>query len=333
MNIFYNQKSKEYDPRYEIFDGEIVEHADKPGRVDSIFEQVSKTTNNFIEAKSSNNLELISQIHSKEYLDFLISLKETLNHRLFPSIWNYSNYINNRPDRVQINCSNFCFDTLTPFSSGIFDLATESVSTAIQAANSSIQNQNTTYSLCRPSGHHALKDMAGGYCYLANASIVAQHALNLGLKPCILDIDFHHGNGAQEIWYDSEKVLTLSIHRANKFPYFTGFENEIGVGEGNGWNKNFTFDQGVLEAEYCNLLGNAINEIKGKDVNFLIISAGFDTYKNDPICDGGLEISSYAKIAKIISSLNIPTVILQEGGYHIADLGKCVDSFLSGFNQ
>lgn len=333
MNIFYNQKASEYDPRFEIFGGEIVEHADKPGRVDSIFEQVSNTQNTFIEAEIFENFDLISQIHSKEYLDFMISLKNTLDHRLFPSVWNYSKYIKNQPDRIQINCSNYCFDTLTPFSSDIFDLASESVNTAIQAANSSIQNKNISYSLCRPSGHHALRNMAGGYCYLANASIVAQHALNLGLKPCILDIDFHHGNGAQEIWYDSNKVLTLSIHRANKFPYFTGFENEVGIGHGISWNKNFTFDEDVSELEYCNLLNNTINEIKIKNIDFLIISAGFDTYKNDPICDGNLEISSYAKIAKTISTLNIPTVILQEGGYHIEDLGKCVDSFLSGFNH
>jgi acetoin utilization deacetylase AcuC-like enzyme len=333
MNIFFNQKASGYDPRFEIFDGEIVEHADKPGRVNSIFEQVSKTQNTFIETEIGDNYNLISQIHSKEYLDFMLSLKNTLDHILFPSIWNYSKYIKNEPERIQINCSNYCFDTLTPFSSDIFDLASESVDIAIQAANSSIQNQNTTYALCRPSGHHALRNMAGGYCYLANASIVAQHALNIGLKPCILDIDFHHGNGAQEIWYESNKVMTLSIHRANKFPYFTGFENENGLGEGAGWNKNFTFNIDVLENEYCNLLNNAINKIKNKSINFLVISAGFDTYKNDPICDGGLEISSYAKIAKIISSLNIPTVILQEGGYHIEDLGKCVDSFLSGFSQ
>lgn len=331
MNIFYNPKSKNYDPRFEIFDGEIVEHADNPGRIDSIFNQLSKEKYNFVEVNFGDNSELISQIHTPEYLSFLEGLKNNLDHGLFPSIWNYSEYHNNLPERLLINCSNFCFDTLTPFTSDILDLATESVDLAIAAANSSIQNQNTNYAMCRPSGHHALRGMAGGYCYLANASIAAQYAINNGLRPCILDIDFHHGNGAQEIWYDSNEVLTLSIHRKNKFPYFTGFETEIGVKAGVGWNKNLTFEEGVIESEYLELVKKMIEEIKIKKIDFLIISAGFDTYKLDPICDGRLEIESYEKIAKLISELGIPTVILQEGGYHIEDLGICVDSFLSGF--
>lgn len=280
--------------------------------------------------------KLLLQIHSQDYLSFLHDLEsQKVENYNFPKVWNYSKFLNKKSQKIDILAGNFVFDTFTPFTQNIKNIALESANLAYSATKSVLENQKYSYALCRPHGHHATREYTGGYCYLANSSLAAQFLLENGKKPCILDIDFHHGNGAQEIWYDSNKVLTISIHRdpTEKFPYYSGFSEENGCGEGLNWNFNFCLPKATKEKLYLETLDLALEKIKEKNCDFLIVSAGFDTYKFDPICDFELEIQSYTKIASKIKELNLPTVILQEGGYNLQDLGKCVASFLQVFKK
>ncbi len=316
MNIFCNSDLVRHDPRFEVFNGQKYDHADKPTRIDSILTQLDSS---FQVSESNQDLQikLLKQVHDSEYIDFLINYQNP--ERTYPSIYNYSQYLHLTPAKELINLSNYCFDTFTPFSSDIWSIVKESAELALSAMDCTYNDNKVSYALCRPPGHHA--------------SIAAQELLNRGKKVCILDIDYHHGNGAQEIWYESDQVLTISIHRDEQFPYFSGKESEKGFGLGLGFNHNFMFGEAVEEEEYLTILQKALQVAKSKNVDYIIVSAGFDTYYQDPICDAKLKIETYHKIAKEIRQLNIATIILQEGGYHIGDLGKCVNSFLKGFDS
>lgn len=326
---------QKHDIVFEIFNGEKDPCPEKPQRVESVLKEISDI-GTFGEIMNIPE-ELVLAVHDSDYIDFLKKIQDfstqTNQTKIYPSVWNYSKYLDIKPDSVITAAGNYSFDTFTPFTSQIWPVAMESASLAYSATKFTEKTKKPSYALCRPPGHHATKNKVGGYCYLANASLIAQYLLDFGHKPCILDIDYHHGNGAQEIWYESENVLTISIHRdlVDKFPYYSGFENENGFGSGIGWNYNFCLPENTNEEKYLQTLEKALEIIKTKNCDFLIISAGFDTYKLDPICDFKLEIDTYQKMAKAVNSLKLPTVILQEGGYHIPDLGKCVKSFLSGF--
>lgn len=333
MHVFNSSKHKEHEIEWEIFNGEKEESAEKPQRIDSILKELTK--NHYIMNEVFNQqtlLELVKRVHTKDYIEFLQSVKDSKFKKLYPSVRPYGN---NKV--IQLNphilAGKYLFDTFTPFTHNIFEVALNSSNLALSSSQYSLDNNTVSYALCRPPGHHATKNLVGGYCYLANASIVAEYVLSLGLKPCILDIDYHHGNGAQEIWYDSNKVLTISIHREteDKFPYYSGDAEEKGKEQGLNYNLNLPLKAGAHEDIYLQTLQKALQKIKENDINFVIVSAGFDTYKLDPLGDFKLEIDSYKKIASEIAKLNLPTTILQEGGYHLDDLGKCVSSFLSGF--
>lgn len=328
MTIFSSNYHHKHDIICEIYNGKYEESAEKPKRIDNILKEIKRFTvlGQVIEIKD----ELILQVHSLDYVNFLKQVQDSNFDKIYPSIYNYSSFLDIKPTKIEILAGNYLFDSFTPCTNQIWTVAKESASLAISACNHTLKTGKNSYALCRPPGHHATKNMAGGYCYLANASLVAQNLLNLGKKPCILDIDYHHGNGAQEIWYQSNKVLTISIHRdpSDKFPYYSGFENEKGQNLGIGWNYNLPLPKETKESEYLKKLEEAIEIIITKECDYLVISAGFDTYKKDPICDFKLEMETYKKIAEVIKKVNLPIIILQEGGYYLQDLGKCASTFL-----
>ena len=199
-----------------------------------------------------------------------------------------------------------------------------------------MDGEKATYALCRPPGHHAATALAGGYCYLNNSAIATQNIINQGgKKVAILDIDFHHGNGTQEIFYTRNDVLTISIHAHpnRKFPYFTGFEDEIGSDAGENFNHNFPLPSGITDDQYLKVLNQALNLISNFDPEYLVVPLGFDTYKHDPICDFNISLKGFFQIGSHIASMNIPTLIVQEGGYCITSLGICALRFLKSFTS
>jgi acetoin utilization deacetylase AcuC-like enzyme len=222
-------------------------------------------------------------------------------------------------------------DTYTPIVAKTYDAARSSVDVALTGAKFVLEGEKVIYSLCRPPGHHADCNSMGGYCYFNNAAIAAEYLSEHG-KVAILDIDFHHGNGTQSIFYDRADVLYISIH-ANpevKFPYSSGFSEEAGRGEGLGFNKNYPLPLGTTNEEYMEVLQRALQDVRNFAPNFLVISAGFDTYEKDPIGGFELTIPFYKDIGQEIAALNLPTLIVQEGGYNVDALGDIAYSFLRG---
>lgn len=227
----------------------------------------------------------------------------------------------------------WCTDALTPVKMRTYDAAKRSGETALTAAEMIVRGaQREVYALCRPSGHHAGPRVFGGYCYFNNCALAVDLLSTRGTV-ATLDIDFHHGNGTQEFFQEDPRVLTVSIHAdpAVEYPYFWGYAGERGIGKGKGSNRNFPLPLGASNEQYLDALEQAVRAIRRFDPGFLVVSAGFDTHKDDPIGGFALTLDAYPEIGRRIAGLDLPTVLCQEGGYRGRTLGRCVHGFLSGF--
>ncbi|MBI5127635.1 histone deacetylase family protein [Candidatus Roizmanbacteria bacterium] len=331
MKILYSQRHLSHVPGYEIFNGEKDPHSEIPSRVENI--KKSLIVNGFKISKLTKRvpLRLIEVVHDKNYIDFI----KNWSVYSYPSVFPYNDLNKNkRLINPLARLGKYSFDLYTPMYKGIFEIALESSSLAYELATDIKTNQiKVGYALCRPPGHHAEKAKMGGYCYLNNTSIAAEHLSRDG-KVAILDIDFHHGNGTQNIFYDRGDVLTVSIHADPnwKFPFFTGFSDEKGIGKGEGKNINYPLPKGTANDLYQKTLEKAVVKIKDFKPRYLIIAFGQDTHKDDPIGGFKLTTNYFKKMAKTINSLRLPALIVQEGGYNTKLLGDNVVAFLNGFS-
>jgi len=242
----------------------------------------------------------------------------------------------------------YSFDLSAPIVAGTYRAARAAADSALTGAALLLEGQPLAYALCRPPGHHAGRDLYGGYCYLNNAAIAAQY-LGTGsaldsqpptpnpqppARVAVLDIDFHHGNGTQQIFYERDDVLFVSIHAdpVREYPYFAGYADERGAGAGAGFNRNFPLEAGVTNARYLAVLEQALVAIADFAPRFLVLSAGFDTFGGDPIGDFALTADAYPQIGRRIAQLGLPTLVVQEGGYAVSALGENAAGLLRGLS-
>ncbi|MDP9250730.1 MAG: histone deacetylase family protein [Chloroflexota bacterium] len=228
-----------------------------------------------------------------------------------------------------------CFDTATPIVAGTWGAARVAVDVALSAAERVLSGAPLAYGLCRPPGHHAAKGMFGGYCYLNNAAIVAQWLVSHGgaRKVAILDIDYHHGNGTQQLFWERGDVLYVSLHAdpTRAYPYFSGYASERGADAGAGLTGNWPLPPQTAFDEYAATLSEALSIVAafGADAP-LVLSAGFDTHERDPIGDLALRTPDYVHLGEMIRALGAPVIVLQEGGYALDALGANALALLSG---
>ena len=228
----------------------------------------------------------------------------------------------------------YCFDTATPIVEGTYAAARAAVDVALTAAARVLQGAPLAYGLCRPPGHHAGTRLFGGYCYFNNAAIVAQSLVDGGAaRVAILDVDYHHGNGTQQIFWDRPDVLYVSLHGdpSGAYPYFSGYATELGGGEGVGRNRNFPLAPHTQMPAYEAALREGLQLIAEFDPDApLVLSLGFDTFERDPISDLALRTADYQRAGAMIAEPRRPIIALQEGGYAIDAIGANAVSFLAG---
>ncbi|KAH9082249.1 Arginase/deacetylase [Lactarius deliciosus] len=239
----------------------------------------------------------------------------------------------------------YCFDLSSPITKVTYSSAIASVNVALSAARELAMTSGSygpkvgVFALCRPPGHHAGTSLSGGYCFINNVAVAARFLQGFDQRPtaktsvAILDVDYHHGNGTQEIFYSDPSVLYVSLHAQDDYPYFTGSTTEKGIDDGVGANINYPLPRGTQDSEYCAALSNAVEDIKKFDPEYLLLSLGVDTFVDDPISDFKLSPSCYTHIGRIVADLGKPTLFVMEGGYHMETIGKNVRAVLQGFEE
>lgn len=239
------------------------------------------------------------------------------------------------PTAVSARAGFWVYDTMTLIGPGTWRAARAAAEVALTAADLVRDGAPAAYALCRPPGHHATRNAIGGSCYLNNAAIAARHLVDNG-PVGVLDIDAHHGNGTQSIFYEDPAVLTASVHvdpADGWFPHFLGFETERGRAEGEDANRNLTLAQGSGDEEWLEAIGSQLDWIHAGRVGYLIVALGLDAAAGDP--EGPFEVSAdgYRQAGRLIGLSGLPTVFIQEGGYDLETLGELVVTTLAGFEE
>jgi len=333
-----------HDGLIELMGGKPVRCWDSPERATVIREALLATGDYDLEPPDDHGPDPIAAVHDLEMIDLVEHvwtdalaaghdpstplIPDTLLLRSYSGEMDLQRLPTNRRDRLGA----FCFDTGTPIVAGTASAALASVDIGLTALDRVLAGAPLAYGLCRPPGHHAGRNIIGGYCLFNNAAIVAQALRARGAeRVAILDVDFHHGNGTQQIFWEREDVLYVSLHGdpAGIYPYFSGYAIERGGREGEGFTMNLPLPAGTDGDAYLAALEEGLRAIRAFDADApLVISLGFDTYHADPICNLGLVTEDYARVGTAIASLGMPAVVLQEGGYAVDALGANAVAFL-----
>ena len=227
----------------------------------------------------------------------------------------------------------YSFDSTSPFVAGSWQAIQASANTALTGADLLTAGERKVFSACRPPGHHAAVNFCGGYCYLNNNALAAQSLLDSGAaRVAILDVDYHHGNGTQAIFYDRDDVLTISLHAdpGLEYPYFIGFADETGDGKGEGFNANYPLPFGTTWDSYSSVLSEALAKIDRFSPDALVVALGLDTFAGDPTTYFSIESDDFSRMGEVIAQLKLPTLTVLEGGYSVDHIGINTVNFLTG---
>ncbi|MDP6705607.1 MAG: histone deacetylase family protein [Alphaproteobacteria bacterium] len=339
MQVFYSEAHRQHAPESFITRGRAGTNPERPERAERLIQAV-RADGHAVSAPNAFEHSHLAAVHTSDYLWFLEhGLAEW---RRLPDAGpeivanaHPSRYLATRPTGVVGLAGYHMADTACPIGEGTWPAAIASADCALSAAQAVRDGAAHAYALCRPPGHHAYGDLAGGFCFLNNVAIAAQYLASEWGRVAILDVDVHHGNGTQGIFYERADVYFASIHADPQafYPYFAGYADERGVGPGEGFNLNLPLAPGSGDDVFLEALAGALTAIREAAPAALLVSLGLDAQANDPL--GVLKVSTdgFARIAAAIAALGLPTVLVQEGGYLCDELGANLASFLAAFAE
>lgn len=337
MKAFYAAEQKRHDPKMFLSSGAPQPNPEKPERVERLLAG-AKAAGCTIERPRNHGLGPIAAVHTPEYLDFLQHIFprwqriEGASEEVIPNIHPIARN-GSYPASAVGQAGYHMADTSCPISSETWESALWSAWSAVEAAETVMAGVPAAYALCRPPGHHAFADVAGGFCFINNSAVAAQALRRQADRVAILDVDLHHGNGTQGIFYARADVLTVSLHAdpVRFYPFFWGHADERGEGQGLGYNLNLPLARKSGDDKFLEALRVAMRRIRAHAPGALVVALGLDAFEGDPF--GGLSVSTggFARIGEAIASLDLPTVIVQEGGYLCDELGENLTAFLTGF--
>jgi acetoin utilization deacetylase AcuC-like enzyme len=340
MITVFDDTQRSHAPREFIVSGKPQPIPETPERIDMLLEGVRRIGGPIVSPPEIFG-DTIALVHERRYIQFLSTLwerwrripdaAETPSANVF-ALGRGNLPPASYPDSVVGQCGWHLGDGSCPVTSLTWEAARASAASAAHGARLLLGGERVTYSLCRPPGHHAAADMAAGFCYFNNAAIAAAVLTKAGRRVAILDIDVHHGNGTEAIFYDRADVLTVSIHAHPKrfYPFFWGYGEERGRGEGEGFNLNLPLERGTTIKPYREALAIALRRITDFGADALVLAAGLDIAVDDPFKGFAIATPEFAEIGRQIADLQLPMLIVQEGGYPSPNLGLNLETLLKG---
>lgn len=338
MKVFFSPVQKTHRPAQFLVAGQFRPNPDVPERTERFLAGIADCGHAIAEPKDFGT-RYVSVVHSPQYLDFLSSA-----YAKWSAMPNAANEVvpnahprvagKAYPRSIVGRAGYHLSDLACPINDQTWEACLWGAHSASAAAVTVRDGEAPfAYAMCRPPGHHAGADFAGGFCYINNAAIATEILRARYDRVAIVDVDVHHGNGTQEIFYRRSDVLTVSLHGdpAEFYPFFWGYADERGEGSGLGRNTNFPLPRHTGDDIYIDVLTQAIEQVRAFRPDALVVSLGLDSYKDDPLAFFKITTEGFDRIARLLAGLQLPTVLVQEGGYMCDDLGRNLASFLAGF--
>jgi len=310
-------------------------YVERPVRVDRILQAITGLPGVEVVPVAEHGDDPILAVHDAEYVRYLERVCSKLGEddAVYPYVFPLRRR-DRQPLDEEMRAGYYCMDTFTPLTHNAYLAARAAADCALTGADLLREGERVVYAICRPPGHHAERRVYGGFCYFSNAAVAAQ-ALAADGRVAVLDIDFHHGNGTQDVFYDRADVLTVSIHGdpSYAYPYFAGFADERGEGAGEGYNHNFPLPENTGDEAYLEVLAEALSLVERFAPAYLVLSVGLDIAKGDPTGAWAISTQGFERIGAAIAALSIPTLAVQEGGYDTRVLGRNARHFLTGLQR
>jgi acetoin utilization deacetylase AcuC-like enzyme len=323
----------------ELYRGALVPTFETPERAEIIRAAVAAAGHPLVAPQALPESRLL-RVHDGEFVEFLRGaharwVAEGREGHVIPSGFPARGLRRDRrPAGISGSLGYFSFDASTPIVAGTWDAALAAARCALTAAAIVAGGERAAYALCRPPGHHAARSTYGGYCYLNNAALAAQALLDEGCRRvALVDVDYHHGNGTQEIFYERDDVLFVSLHGdpETEYPWFMGYADERGIGRGEGFTLNLPLPAGTGWEAYRDALAAGLAAVARFAPDAFVVSLGVDTFESDPISSFRLSRRHYPLLGAALAGLGLPTVLVQEGGYAVAEIGENVAGVLGAF--
>ena len=339
MLAVYSPLHARHDGGVELYRGALVPTFETPARAEFIRAAIAGAGYALFEPRDIPEARL-ERVHEAEFVDFLRGaharwVAEGRQGHVLPSGFPARGLRRDRrPAGISGSLGYFSFDASTPIGAGTWDAALAAARSAMTAAALVAAGERAVYALCRPPGHHAARSTYGGYCYLNNAALAAQYLCDEGCaRVAVVDVDYHHGNGTQEIFWERDDVLFVSLHGDpdTEYPWFMGYADERGGGRGEGYTLNLPLPAGTGWEAYAEALDIGLEAVRRYAPESLVVSLGVDTFAADPISAFKLEGRHYPLLGERLASLGLPTVLVQEGGYAVAEIGANVVGVLGAF--
>jgi acetoin utilization deacetylase AcuC-like enzyme len=339
MKVVFSAAQLDHDPEAIVASGARSESPEKPERARCLL-QAALDTGLAQEEPADRGDTVLESVHSSRYLEFLKTVHTRWSRvpgapaDILPNVHPIGRD-DGYPKSAVGQLGFHTYDASCPITKDTWHSVRWSAMTAAHAAGLVIAGDDSCYALSRPPGHHASQDIAGGFCYLNNAAIAAEQLCDRFGRVAIIDVDVHHGNGTQRIFYARDDVFTVSIHAdpIRFYPFFWGYVHETGEGDGEGYNLNLPLQRGTADDDYLATLERALEAVAGFSPGALVVALGLDAHESDPFQGMRISTPGFERIGKRLGSLGLPTVLTQEGGYLSDSLGANLAAFLGGFQK
>ena len=340
MLTVFSEKHALRDAKTELYGGVLVPPFECPIRAEHILQRVKEVKLGEIIAPDQFAIDAVTRVHDSGFIDFLETcwdewVAQGYEGEAIATCWPARGMQQQRiPHHIEGKLGHYALAAETSITNGTWEAARASVDVALTAQAALHDGANEAFALCRPPGHHAAGDMYGGYCFINNAAVAAQAFIDQGAsRVALLDVDFHHGNGSQAIFYARSDVMFLSLHGDpnDAFPHFLGYADETGQDEGEGFNHNYPMGPGTNFKTWADALTDACRKIKTYAPDAVVISLGVDTFEHDPISFFKLASDDFKRYGATIAGLGLPTLFIMEGGYAVEEIGVNAVNVLEGF--